>query len=286
MKKNTLILIISCCIVLVSAAILAVGPITNKKIGTNWGYQNCGLLADQTESQKDDIQKLKDMKNLCRRQKTMYDLEYGAFIINVIAGFISFDLALLHYMDISKDFEIKAGVISCAAGFIGLVLSLVYACYNGYIFTKDVAYMELNFNHDNYDFITDYCVSKLYSNGASQHLVEGEYITDYENDRKSHAQCIRYKDLGKSQYNYDNDYYKKYNGYTDPIDDIYKCRESSYASNCEYLYALPETDSTNKELYNRWLTALILACFVAFCDLLLTLLGVLSFANFGITFLD
>ena len=281
MKKNTLILIISTLIALLSGAILAVGPITNKKIGTNWGYQNCGLISDQIDLLEHDSQRLKDMRYLCRRQKAMYDMEYCAFIINVIAGFICADLALLHYMEISKDFEVKAGFISCAGGLIGFVLSLVYVCYSGYMFTHDIAYLDISFDHDYFDYQSYRAIEKLYSNGASQKWDGKEYVYEYEKDRRAYAKYIKYKDLGKKQYNYDDDYYKKYQGYIEIDGDIYNCHENAARKTCSYLYPEPETETSNRELYNRWLTALILACFVVLFDLFLAVLGLFSLANFG-----
>lgn len=286
MTKNTLVLILSTCIVILSAVILAVGPITNKKIGENWGYQNCGLLNDRIDSVTSGSQTLKDMKNLCRRQKAMYDLEYCAFIINIVVGIICADLALLHYMGIAKDFDIQTGVISCIAGFVGFVLTLVYVCYSGYIFTKDTAYIELNINYNNFDFINNKAVQKLYSNGASKEWNGQEYVTGYEKDTDSFAGFIKYKDLGKSQYNYDSDYYKKYLGYIEADGEIYKCQENKYDSSCKYLYHEPAQDSTNKDLYDRWLTSLVLACVVALATLLLAVMGVFLFANFGHSFFN
>ena len=236
MKKNTLILFLSTCIAVISAVILAVGPITNKKIGTNWGYQNCGLISDQIDLLKDDSEKLRKMRNLCNREKAMYDLEYAAFIINIVLGFVCADLALLHYMGISKDFEVKAGFIGCASGFIGFVLTLAYVCYSGYIFTKDVAYMELNIIQDNYGFEYTNAIEKLYSNGARLKWNGEEYVAEYSNEKDVFARFIKYKDLGKSIYNYDSDYYKKYEGYIETNGDIYKCREDSPNTNCQYLY--------------------------------------------------
>jgi hypothetical protein len=287
MRKNTLVLILSTCILILSAVIFAIGPITNKKIGANWGYQNCALISDQIETSSQDSETLKKMKYLCRRQKAMYDLEYCAFIINIVVGFICADLALLDYMGISRDFEIKTGVISCAFGFIGFVLTLVYVCYSGYIFTKDAAYVGLNINYDNFNFNTINAIEKLYDNGAVSKWNEdtSSYLPEYYNDRGTFAAFIKYKDLGKSLYNYDTDYYKKYEGYIDANGEIYKCREAKYDANCQYIYSEPQTEKTNKELYNRWLTALILACIVVLCNLLLAVFGLFLFANFG-SFLD
>ena len=111
-------------------------------------------------------------------------------------------------------------------------------------------------------------------------------MTDYENGGDTLAGFIKYKDLGKSEYNYDSDYYKKYRGYIETTGEIYKCQESRYDSSCEYIYHEPATDSTNKELYDRWLTALILACVTTLFNLLLAFFGVCMFANFGNSFLN
>ena len=62
MNKNTIVLILSFCIAIISAAILAVGPITNKKIGANWGIQNCGLIDDQLDTLTYDSEKLNEFE--------------------------------------------------------------------------------------------------------------------------------------------------------------------------------------------------------------------------------
>lgn len=288
MSKNTLILIFSICMVILSAIILAVGPITNKKIGANWGYLNCGLIDDQKDSLSYDSEKLKDMRNLCRRQSVMYNMEYCAFIINIVAGIICADLAILQHMGIAKDFEIQTGVIASVGGLIGFVLTLVYVCYSGYIFTKDTAYLEINFNYGNLDYIESKAILKLYSNGASAEWDGKKFVTKYEDDEDYYDRFIKYKDLGKSRYNYDSDYYKKYLGYIEATGEIFNCQETKYNlnSSCKYLYHEPTEENTNLDLYNRWLTAIILACFVLLCTLFLVLMGVFSFTNFGIGFLN
>lgn len=277
MTKNTLILIFSLCILVFSVIILSIGPITNKKIGTDWGYQNCDIISDQIDILTEETEKLKTMNYLCRREKAMYDLEYCAFIINIIAGFICADLALLHSMNISKDFEIKTGIIACASGFICFILTLVYICYSGYIFTNDVAFMKLNINYDNFNFDTEKAIEKLYSNGASLKFDGYDYFSEYHNDRDTFARFIKYKDLGKSQYNYDSDYYKKYQGYIDPNGEINLCHEIGH--DCKYIYKEPVLENTNKELYNRWVSTIIFACLTLICNLGLAIFGLFLFTN-------
>ena len=303
MNKTLIFLIISTCIVILSVAIIVVGPITNKVIGKDWGRLNCDLLADQMKLLKNDITKLKKMKNLCNRQKSFHDMEYTSFIINIILGFLCADLALIHYLGYGKDFEVKTGIIGLIAGIIGFVLTLVYVCYSGYIFTKDIAYLELDINQSS-DFIMNNCIKKLYSNGASYQFVEdpdnspqGNFITEYENDRDDFSNYIKYKDLGKSRYNYDSKYYKKYNNYDNNQPEENKCSIVQYKSqnsnadipsglaskfgDCEYIYEEPIEKINNKDLFDRWVSALILACFVLVSNLALAMFGLFLCSNFG-----
>jgi len=280
MTKNTFILIFSLCILLFSIIILSIGPIINKKIGTEWGYQNCDIISDQIDILNEDTEKFNKMYYLCQREKAMHNLEYCTFIINIIAGFICADLAFLHYMNISKDFKIKAGIIAFSSGFLCFILTLVYICYSGYIFTNDIAYMKLNINYDNFNFDTGKAIEKLYSNGASLKFDGYSYLPEYYYDRDSFSGFIKYKDLGKSQYNYDSDYYKKYQGYIEASGEIYQCRDVQYNLDCKYIYKEPELENTNKELYSRWVGTIIFACFTLVCNIGLAFFGFLSFTKF------
>ena len=66
----------------------------------------------------------------------MYGLEYSSLIIDVICGLVCIILGLIHYFDVAKPFEKFTGIIGLSSGIIGFVLTLVYVCYSGYIFTK------------------------------------------------------------------------------------------------------------------------------------------------------
>ena len=316
MNKTLLFLIFGTASVILSVAIISVGPVTNQFLSKEWGYQNCELLSDQVKLLKDDVTKLKAMKNLCYRQKAMYNMEYTAFIINIILGFVCADLALLHYLGFGKEFEVKTGIIGLISGIIGFVLALVYVCYSGYIFTNDVAYMSINMSGNTFSFETSSAFVRLYSNGAKYKWEEHEnnanndypnngiYVTEYENDRSDYSNYIRYKDLGKKQYNYNSDYYKSYNRYNDKDEDENLCKlqdrdnptgpyslgsqditlinnKINLQSDCKNLFCVPKEDTKNKNVYDRWLTALILACFVLLCDLGLAFFGFMQCSNFG-----
>lgn len=306
MNKTVIFLLLSTCIVILSVAVIAVGPMTNRLVGgETWGFQNCALISDKVKLLKGDITSLKKMKNLCYRQKAMYNMEYTSFIINIILGFICADLAIIIYLGYGKDFEVQTGVIGLVAGVIGFILTLVYVCYSGYIFTKDVAFMGININN-NPSFITGNCIEKLYSNGAKYKFVIedpkidntiGNYITEYEADRNDFSNFIRYKDLGRKQYNYNSNYYKNYKNYKDNKPEQFNCKlepaeleglehRTIYKSNnkdCQYLYASPEDKNNNKYVFDRWLAALILACVVLVCNLVLAIFGFLLCSNFGYT---
>ena len=318
MNKTLLFLIFGTASVILSVVIISVGPVTNQFLSKEWGYQNCELLSDQVKLLKDDVTKLKAMKNLCYRQKAMYNMEYTAFIINIILGFVCADLALIHYLGFGKEFEVKTGIIGLISGIIGFVLALVYVCYSGYIFTNDVAYMSINMSGNTFSFETSSAFVRLYSNGAKYKWEEHEnnanndypnngiYVTEYENDRSDFSNYIRYNDLGKKQYNYNSDYYKSYNRYNDKDEDENQCKlknrdagTTTYGdgnpkiiltdnkivlqipNDCKNLYCESKTDTKNKDLYDRWLTALILACFVLICDLGLAFFGLMQCSNFG-----
>ncbi len=60
----------------------------------------------------------------------------------------------------------------------------------------------------------DTCIRhKLYSNRAYLKWKDGKYTHNYDEDKVSEdteIPCVKYKDLGKKQYNYDSKYYKDY----------------------------------------------------------------------------
>ena len=308
MNKTLIFLILATCTVIISVAVLSVGPNVNNAFGqsTNWATHNCELISDRIKLLKEDITTLKKQKSLCYRQKAMHNMEYAAFIINIILGFVCADLALIHYLGFGKDFEIKTGVIGLIAGVIGFILTLVYVCYSGYIFTNDVAFLdfdfspsEIKYNYGDGDYES---MEKKYSNGAKykwksdedpddEH--KGKYVTTYENDRDDHSNLIRYKDLGKKQYNYNSKYYKSYNRYNDKDEKENKCiapsslPSSKYPSSgddfCEYLFVAPAKDIVNKKIFDKWLSSLILACVVMLTNLGVAVFGLLHCANFGVS---
>ena len=252
--------------------------LANWKI-SDWRTLNCKLFEDKENAdnvQLDDIQKFKKMKKICNRKKAMHDLEFASLLINLILGFVCANFSLLHYLDVGKDFEKKTGLIGLVTGIIGFIITFVYICYNGYVFNNDIAYAE----YDNGDYKGK--VTKLYSNGATDKWEENrKYITPYENDKSDFSNWAKFKDLGQKQYNYESQFYKTYTTTTTTP----SCKSYSDVSTnngCEYIFRLrPYTSMENKDLYDRWLTTLILAIFIVISDLGLLIFGFLLFKSSG-----
>ena len=304
MNKTLIFLILATCTVIISVAVLSVAPNVNNAFdqSENWATHNCELISDRIKLLKEDITTLKKIKSLCYRQKAMHNMEYATFIINIIIGFVCADLALIHYLGFGKDFEIKTGIIGLIAGVIGFILTLVYVCYSGYIFTNDVAFLGISIDETTINYDEQRTVGKLYSNGAtykwkpdeySDNENAGEYVTEYENDRKDFSNYIRYKDLGKKQYNYNSKFYKSYNRYNDEDEPENTCKSttenrmtktSKFGDNCEYVYEEePEEEIYNKKVFDKWLASLVLSCVVLLTNLGVAVFGLLHCANFGVS---
>jgi hypothetical protein len=274
-----------CCslgILVLSFVTICISPIINnasKSDGTwrwsisSWRTLNCQFLADKQNSDTsaiDDIQKYKRLKNLCYKKKAMHNLEYAALIIDIVLGFVCANLSFLHYLNVGKDFEKKTGLIGLITGIVCFVLTLVYICYNGDIFNNDVAYAKFNNN-----YVLTQGITKLFPNGALCKSDGSNFITAYQGETDMYSEYIKYKDLGKKQYNYDKDFYKIYTSSS-------SCKGSycSYPASCPYYYPNYVVTSTeNRDLYDRWLTTLILAIIIDIFCLGLSGFGFLLFKS-------
>jgi len=200
--KKTLFLILSGCIVIFSIICICCGPIITGVIprASIWRTQNCQQKADLVKAyedqnqDKDIIKSAKKDRNKCNREKAMYGLEYSSLIVDVICGFICTILGLLHYFDVAKPFEKVTGIIGLATGIIGFVLTLVYVCYSGYIFTND-PYID-----DDGDYLY-----KRDGDWAYAKLENGKFKCLFYKEKDENSIYAKYSDLGKKQYNY----YKK-----------------------------------------------------------------------------
>ena len=285
MNKTLIFFCLSTGILALSIIVVCISPVINNiTVGpwkiSSWRTLNCKLFEDKLNDedvQLDDIQKYKKVNKLCKTKKAMHDLEFASLVINLVLGFVCSNLSLLHFLDVGKDFEKKTGIIGFVTGIIGFIITLVYVCFNGYIFNNDVAY-----GNDNIPYTG--LIKKLYPNGAIYKNDGSNLIPIYANDKSDFSEYAKYKDLGSKQYNYDNKYYKsyEYSRTTDTITDNYeRCIDQyrSTSSSCEYFYYPPFTSFENKDLYDRWLTTLILSIVIVACNIGLLIFGFLLFKN-------
>ena len=186
------------------------------------------------------------------------------------------NFSLLHYLDVGKDFEKKTGLIGFVTGIIGFIITLVYICYNGYVFNNDIAYAE--YNNDDENYVGK--VTKLFSNGATDKWDgNSKYIKPYENDKSDFSTWAKFKDLGGKQYNYEKQFYETYQTSTN-------CKSVPSpipaTSRCEYIFQRrPYVSMENKDLYDRWLTTLILSIFIVLSNIGLLIFGFLLFKSSG-----
>ena len=311
--KKTLFLIFSGAIVIFSVICICSAPILNIIIGNTfgssqtWGIWNCKKLSDDYKKFKDTTpltgdEKKKALKpkkrelNFCNGRKAMYGLERASFIIDVILGFLCLNLGLLHYFDVGKPFEKVTGIIGLATGIIQFILTLVYVCYSGYIFTNDGPEGSSFYKADKDGVIATWDDS------------QNKYKCDFYDKDEEKVIYAKYSDLWKKAYNYDKDISQagstsKYsncqfdyvtagtspNTYTVSFNS--GCNQgrgyvngdsaTSKHGDCDKLYIKFSDNIDNKYLYDRWVTTIIFACFIIVCDIGLAIFGFFLFKSDG-----
>ena len=283
MKSGLIFFICSCSVLALTIVNLSIGPNINKR-NDDWNSVNCPILSDELsdaiekEEPQEEIDKKERSLNECRNKKAMYNMEYAAFIINVIIGFIC---VLLSLYNLQKETIPRAGIMGLGLGVIGFVLTLVYVIYNGIVYTN--YYDKHIYKRDD-----DYAVAELVE--AETNKYKCLYFNK-ENDTE--ALYAKYSDLIKSQYNYNRDLV---DSFTDKHHDKFYCtvNKDLYRSNCAQ-YEIWEVNNTYfdddweneypcKKLYYpyflndfkgytnydksaRFLTVLILSVFIVLCHI-------------------
>ena len=274
MKAKFIFFISSTIIFILSIIAICRAPIINKLHNNfdNWKSLNCEFYSDSIsphDIELKDFDNNRYLYNLCRRQKAMYNLEYASLIITASLSFICFYLSLLLQLDIGRGYKNKTALIGFISGIICFILTLVYACFSGYIFNNDIAFGKVELN----SLSLSNGIKKLFPNGAKYKWNKNKYINAYENDYGDYAIYIKYKDLGDKRYSYDNDIYKRF-GSDDPcFVSSGSDKPTSYIHSCDYIFEEPNEGISRKYLYDRWLTTLVLSCLIFVFNICLSIFG-------------
>ena len=286
MGKGLIFFSCACFILVLTIVNLSIGPIiTNVDNSHTWGVLNCEEYKDDVDRDEDDptcdddCLKYGSKWNLkeCQRQKGMHDMEYTAFIFDIVIGFVCGLLGLLHQFDLKKDFVSNTGLIGLCCGIVGFVLTLVYVIFNGLVFTT-------------YD-------TTIYKRDGDNAFAERVGSTNnfkclYYEKNNPHEAHATISELNKKQYNYDYDLIKKLTGSDcvatgcaslcetmETFDYTTYC--SSIDSDCKNIYYSAANEITYKDMFDRFLTTLILSLFVCLANIGLALFGFLLFRTPG-----
>ena len=287
MNKGLIFFCCACVILLFTIINLSVGPIVSFTVGRDWGKLNCAIMSDGKKDQSpgltDDQKKYYWQRPIdeCNNKKAMHDMEYTAFIFDIVIGFICGLLGLLHFFDLKKDFIPKTGLIGFICGIIGFIFTFVYLILNGLVYTNYGLKEPLTGSSSSNYYYTYF---KADSDGDLAELEGTSYKLIYFDKKENYyALFATFSDLGKKQYNYDRDMYKA--SLTDSSCYIsgsisydangYITSPSISNTNCKKLYIIPTTGISYKDISDRFLTALILSLFVCIANIGLALFGFL-----------
>lgn len=278
MPKGLIFFCCACCILVLTIVNLSIGPIVSGRVGGSWGYLNCAYYKDQHKEIKKTISG-DDLKygakwnmDECTRKKGMHDMEYTAFIFDIVIGFSCGLLGLLHLFELKKDFAEKTGLIGLICGCVGFILTFIYVIFNGLIYTTYGS-----------EYIGSHSLSKRNGDYAYAEKSGNEFKCLYfDKDKNDHSIYATYSDLIKKQYNYNKDWEKKTE--TGCITEIYveTCARrktipvDNSLSHCNKLYVNGETTSIiYKDRSDRFLAALILSLLVCLGNIGLGIFGFL-----------
>jgi len=274
------------------------------------GTLNCEKKKDELDDAKDQPGVNDDVikyyyeysYNACQRKKGMHDMEYTAFIFDIVIGLICGLLGLLHIFEVKKDFVSNTGLIGIICGVIGFVLTFVYVIFNGLVYTTVYA-GTIDISTGSIDGVLkrdeDYAIAE--KDGDTFKCLY------FDNQANFFSAFAKFSDLGKKQYNYDKDIKDDVQNGKIPsvcIDTdtdnnggnfAFKCAQreklritgyitSLISQGCQKIYikSVRSNDGIeNKDLSDRFLTTLILSLFVCLASIGLALFGFLLFKTPG-----
>ena len=316
MGKGLIFFCCSCCILVLTIVNLSIGPIINgslvKLTQENIGTLNCELrkdiwdTADKQGADDDTIKYgVKYLYDACIRKKGMHDMEYTAFIFDIVIGFVCGLIGLLHLFDLKKDFVSNTGLIGLICGIVGFALTFVYVVFNGLVYTT--VYVS-----------NDTATGGTYKRNGDYAIAEKDgdkfKCLYFDHEKNDFSIFAKISDLGKKQYNYDKDgiedYIKAITAHSSCVDTSSAAGTSSIAdwcaghetftsteignsniASCDLIYiernkivstsGLPKQGIENKDISDRFLTTLILSLIVCLANIGLALFGFLLFRTPG-----
>ena len=312
--QKLIFLCIASAVLLFSIIVVNIGPVLGGLFPNYSLYgESCSMHSDNykyiekenyNKTQKEtDLDRVKKDKNRCNRKKAMVSLEYVAFDLNIICGGICALLGLLVVLKVG-DIDKITGLIGLGCGVVGFVLTLVYVIESGLVFNdieidpklkidSDGAVLEWDNSKDSYVCIfyekdNEESIYRKYSDYGNKYLSYNKDVYFWEEDKKYEIdRCNIYSYGGSSPINYyDCEGYddktrprKPKRSYYDPNDFTKKLGD------CNKLYYFDANNSSNynKILYDRWLTSIILSCFIFLLNIGLAIFGFLLFNGSGKT---
>jgi ABC-type multidrug transport system fused ATPase/permease subunit len=305
--RNLIFLLLSIFVFILSFIDIFISPIISGRLSNGrkyWNSINCQKYSDECDDERTKIRnehlidkyQIKERlkyclknRNRCQRKKAMYGLEYASIISDLCFGIIIIFLSILNYK--TENYNRYIGLIVIIVGAISSILTFFYVIYNTYIFNNDIAFFEDN---------SDNLVHKTHEDGSfaywdpnnSRYICYYYYGLDnlnYINDIDS-FDYIKYKDLGKKQYNklfkmYINSLVQKCTVYErQNLITICLYGENEYlrGQNCEILYYFPHTDlkyNTNKKLYDIWLMSIIFSYLIIGTYIAIITFGIIIFLD-------
>lgn len=252
----------------------------------------------------------------CNRKQAMVGLEYASLNINIVFGGICALLGLLHFLNVGSLGRL-IGILGLGYGVVGFALTLAYVIESGLVFNdidetnriridSDGAFLKKDGNKYvciyykkglKYNFQKTEKLSMRFSDYKSKILNYQKYLSDY--DEKSdnyykYRQCI-WERLSPHYATF-SDFESDFN-HVDRNDILELCefletkdrpnnidfvdKDGKSLGECDKVYfnEYNYPDNKHKIIYDRWLTSLILSCFIILFNIGLIIFGYLLYSD-------
>ena len=285
----------------------------------NWTITPCSYISDNIKYSEDNFKGSKDDKdkmlkplrknrNRCNRRKAMIGLYYTAYNLDIVSAGICALLGLLVYLKVG-DIDKITGLIGLGCGFVGFVLTLVFVIESGLIFNDIDGENKPRMDSDGgvlkwddtkktyvciyYDSKNEDAVLRRYSDWGNKYLSYRKDVSMAVEEKNYKYQnsygCIKNNfNFYLPNYNFGNDlndYCKAISDgdYKEPKKKFYENSSSNIIGECDRLYYVKSEDLEKKIVYDRWLTSIILSCFIFLLNIGLAIFGFLLFNGSGKT---